>query len=100
MLENEKSFTTKLRDELLANNGKISFNFISTYAANAEKIYLHPTENMRLCILKLETGHEVVGVAQVLSYKNDVEEIGNKVAYDNAVNQLWSIFGAIAKVLL
>ena len=55
---------------------------------------------MRVCIIRLATGHEVIGVAQVLNKNNDVEEIGNAIAEKNAVMQLWSTFGAIAKVLL
>ena len=31
---------------------------------------------------------------------NDVEELGNKVAYDNAVNELWAVCGTIAKLYI
>ena len=79
--------------------GKISFNFIANLAENAEVIYLHPTANMRLCILKLYSGHEVLGMAQVLDSKNDAEELGNKVAYDRAVNELWGVVGTIARAI-
>lgn len=100
--EQDKSkmeFVEELTQNLKENNGKISFEFIKKYADTAEKLYLNPTPSMRLCILKLTTGHEVIGVAQVLDAKNDVEEIGNSVAYDNAIDKLWSTFGSIAKVL-
>ena len=81
------------------NGGKISNEFIDNLAENAEAIYLNPTPNMRICILKIYSGHEVLGYAQVLDKKNDVEEIGNKVAYENAKNELWKVCGAIAKIL-
>jgi len=93
------SFQKMLKDELKSNNGKISPEFIDRMVSLSEVIYLHPTDNTRICILKLPTGHEVIGVAQVLDAKNDIEEIGNKIAYTNAKNQLWSAFGSIAKVL-
>lgn len=85
--------------QLQENNGKISFEFIKNLAENAECIYLRPTQNMRLCILKIYSGHEVLGMAQVLDAKNDVEELGNKVAYERAVNELWAVCGSIAKVV-
>ncbi len=95
----ESDFIGQLKQNLKDNNGKIGFEFLQKYAESAEKIYLNPTPNMRLCILKLKTGHEVIGVSQVLDSKNDVEEMGNEIAYKNAVNQLWVTFGAIAKVI-
>jgi len=85
--------------DLRENNGKISQGFIDNLADNAEKIYLHPTPSMRICVLRIYSGHETVGVAQVLDPKNDNEEIGNKVAYNNAKNELWSVVGSIAKTL-
>ncbi len=97
--QNKMDFISGLIANIKDNDGKIGFEFITKYADRAEHIYLQPTANMRLCVLKLETGHEVIGVAQVLDSKNDVESTGNKIAYNNAVNELWKTFGAIAKVL-
>ena len=85
--------------QLQENGGKISYEFIKNLAENAECIYLRPTQNMRLCILKIYSGHEVLGMAQVLDAKNDMKDIGNKVAYDRAVNELWNVCGAIAKIV-
>lgn len=93
-------FTSAIKAELLANNGKLSYPFIQSVANSAASVYLKPTPNMRLCILTLSTGHEVLGKAQVLDAANDVEELGNKVAYDNAVNELWAVCGTIAKLYL
>ena len=93
-------FTSAIKAELQANNGKLSYLFIKSVADSAAALYLHPTPNMRLCILTLPTGHEVLGKAQVLDSVNDVEELGNKVAYDNAVNELWTVCGTIAKLYL
>lgn len=82
-----------------SNNGKIHPSFIANLAEHAEVFYLHPTDSTRICVLKLYSGHEVVGIAQVLDAKNDDEEIGNSVAYDNATNELWKLCGTIAKIL-
>ena len=91
----------RLREELKINKGKISFDFIQREVAeHTEDVwYFHLTANMRACVIKLKSGHEVLGMAQVLDSKNDVEEIGNKVAFDNAVNKLWEVYGSIAKVI-
>ena len=80
--------------------GKLSPDFINKLADDSVKIYLHPTETMRICILQLTTGHEVYGVAQVLRAENDNESLGKKVAYDNARDKIWSTMGSIAKALL
>ena len=81
------------------NSGKIPYSFILEQVGMAEVLYFKPTDNMRLCIIKLKTGHEVLGMAQVLDARNDVADIGNSVAHENAVNELWKVFGNIAKVI-
>lgn len=88
-----------IRKELKRNDGKLSFKFITDLADSGETTYLQPTPNMRLCVITLPSGHEVLGKAQVLDAKNDDKYIGNKVAYDNAVNELWAVCGSIAKVV-
>ena len=81
---------------LESNGGKIPFDFIQNLAENADIKYLHPTPRTRICVLTIYSGHEVVGISQVLDPKNDVEEIGNKVAFDNATKELWAVCGSIA----
>ena len=85
-------------DELGRNSNKISPTFINNIVAQSTVQYLHPTPNMRLCIITLPTGHEVLGKAQVLDAKNDVETIGNQVALSNATNEIWALVGSIAKL--
>ena len=81
----------------IANNeGRLPPSFIMEQAEAATVTYTRLTPNMRVCVIRLVSGHEVIGVAQVLDANNDVEAIGNSVAYDNAVNELWKVFGAIA----
>lgn len=85
-------------DELEENSNKISSTFIDNIVANSSVQYLHPTPNMRLCIITLPTGHEVLGKAQVLDADNDDESIGNLVALRNATNEIWTLVGSIAKL--
>ncbi len=88
-----------IKANLDSNNGKIHPEFIENLAEHAEAVYLHPTANTRICVLTIYSGHEVVGIAQVLDAKNDDEDIGNSVAYENAKNELWRVCGTIAKIL-
>ena len=85
-------------DELAGNSNKISPAFINNIVAQSSIQYLKPTPNMRLCIITLPTGHEVLGKAQVLDVSNDVEQIGNRVALTNATNEIWALVGSIAKL--
>jgi pimeloyl-CoA synthetase len=91
-----KVLADNIKANLEANNGRISCDFIKNLAENAEVIYLHPTPRTRICVMTIYSGHEVVGYARVLDPKNDVEEIGNRVAFENAKNELWNVCGSIA----
>lgn len=84
--------------ELTENSNKISPKFINNLVAMSSVQYLHPTPNMRLCIITLPTGHEVLGKAQVLDASNDAEQLGNSVALTNAANEIWALVGSIAKL--
>ena len=93
------TFQMILKEAMNNNGGKIPFGFIQSMVAAGEVIHLHPTANTRICVIKLTTGHEVVGYSQVLDAKNDEKAIGQKIALDNAIDELWSVFGSIAKVI-
>lgn len=98
--DNSSRFTKAIFNELVENNNKLSKAFIDSIASTASVNYSRPTPNMRICVLTLPTGHEILGKAQVLDESNDIEELGNQVAYNNAVNELWSLCGTIAKLYI
>lgn len=85
---------------LKANNNKLSPDFIGSLVLEGEVKHFQLTPTMRVCVITLPSGHEVLGKAQVLDPANDVESIGQAVAYDNAVNELWMSIGSIAKAVL
>ena len=85
-------------DELDGNSNKISPTLINNIVAQSNVQYFHLTPNMRVCVITLPTGHEVLGKAQVLDVDNDVETIGNSVALTNATNEIWTLVGSIAKL--
>jgi len=88
-----------VKAELKENNGKISQDFVNNLAEHSDVVYLHPTKRTRICVLTLYSGHELVGYARVLDPANDIEEIGNRVAFENAKDKIWEICGAIALVV-
>ena len=94
------SLIQSLKEELTKTENKISPNFVESVVAISTIKYHHLTPAMRACTITLPTGHEVVGIAQVLDAKNDIEGIGNAVALTRAKNELWPLLGSIAKVLI
>lgn len=94
-------FIDELKNDLKKNSGKISQSFVEKYLNDSDTKVTHTqvTPNTRVCVITLCTGHDLVGYAQVLDAKNDVELIGQEVAYDNAKEEVWKAFGSIAKVL-
>lgn len=96
-----KNFLAELKEELDANGGKVPFTFVEKMLNDTKTKISHTrvTPNTRVCVITLRTGHDLVGYAQVLDAKNDVEAIGREIAYNNARDGIWAALGAIAKVL-
>jgi len=87
-----------IKEAMEDNDNKIPYSLIEKEATSAKKIFIHPTPTTRICILILQSGHEVIGVSRVLDPLNDDEEIGNKVALNHAKTELWNTIGTIAKL--
>ena len=87
-----------IKVELAKSGNRISLDFINRLIEVSEIEYFSLSPNTRVCLLRLPTGHEIIGKAQVLDAKNDVEMIGKSVARTDAKNQLWQLVGTIAKL--
>lgn len=94
------NFVESIHTELATNTNKISPTFIKSLVTQSVVTYNQLTGNMRVCTITLPTGHEVIGIAQVLDSSNDIESIGNQVALTNATNELWKLVGTIAKLFI
>ena len=83
------------------NGGKIPESFVNyyVYSRDTKISHVQVTPNTRVCVVTLETGHDLIGYSQVLDAKNDVELIGQRIAYENAIDNIWSVFGSIVKAL-
>lgn len=48
---------------------------------------------LTICVLTLDNGFTATGEAACVDPANFNEEIGRKIAFDNAFNKLWPLFG-------
>jgi len=88
----------RIEKALKSNNGKIPQELIEIEASKAKKTYFK-TDNTVICVMRLESGHEIVGYAQVLDKNNFDENIGKRVAENKCKDKLWEVLGSIAIVV-
>ena len=91
---------TSVQNELKMNGNKLSYDFIQNLVLEGKVEHFQLTPGMRVCVITLESGHEILGKAQVLDAANDDEKIGKDVALEDAMNGVWQNVGAIAKVVM
>lgn len=61
-------------------------------------VYWHPTGTaLTVCVLTLKNRFQVIGHSAAASPENYDEEIGQKIAYENARNQIWALEGYLLK---
>lgn len=51
------------------------------------------TDTVTICNLKLDNGYSVRGESACVNAENYNQQIGEKVAYDQAFSKLWPLFG-------
>ena len=59
--------------------------------------YFRLTEVLTVCVLTLENGFTVTGESACASPENFNEEIGNKIARQNAKEKIWVLEGYLLK---
>ena len=62
-----------------------------------EYYHIVPNTSLTLCVLTLENGFQVTGKSASASLENFDEEIGRKIARDDARNQIWQLEGYTLK---
>jgi len=55
--------------------------------------HVFPGTTLTVCALSLKNGFQVVGESACASPENFNEEIGRKIAFDNARNKIWALEG-------
>jgi hypothetical protein len=62
-----------------------------------EDYYVFPGTTMTICLLTLTNGYHVTGESAAVSLENFDEEIGRKIARDNARNKIWQLEGYLLR---
>ncbi len=66
----------------------------------AEQYHVFPGTTLTVCALTLQNGFQVTGESAAASPDNFDEEIGRKIARDNARNKIWPLEGYLLKQTL
>lgn len=62
-----------------------------------EYYHIVPNTTMTMCVLTLRNGFQVTGESAAVSKENFDEEIGRKIARDNARDKIWALEGYLLK---
>ena len=65
-----------------------------------ELYYIFPGTTLTVCCLILQNGFTVTGESAAASPENFNEEIGKKIARENARNKIWALEGYLLKQAL
>ena len=71
---------------------KISNDFLNSQIADV-KFHRIDDTTITIAIITLRSGFTVIGESACVDPSNFDAEIGNKIAYDNAFEKLWQLFG-------
>ncbi len=63
----------------------------------SEAYYVFPNTTMTICCLTLRNGYNVIGESAAASPENFDEEIGKRIAKDNARNKIWALEGYLLR---
>lgn len=91
--------TTNLEQEILDKNmtaPRVTPELIESLIVSGE-YHRFPDTTVTICLLTLENGYTVVGESACASPENFDEELGRKIARDNAKNKIWSLEGYLLR---
>ena len=63
----------------------------------AEQYHVFPGTTLTVCCLTLRNGYQVTGESAAASPENFNEELGRKIARDNARNKIWALEGYLLR---
>lgn len=66
----------------------------------SEDYYVFPGTTMTICMLTLQNGFHVIGESAAASPANFDEQIGRKIARENARNKIWALEGYLLRSTL
>ncbi len=62
-----------------------------------EDYHVFPDTTVTVCLLRLKNGYTTIGHSASVSKENFDEEIGRKIARENARNQIWQLEGYLLR---
>ena len=62
-----------------------------------EKAFYKLTAKLTVCVITLQNGFELTGESSCVSAGNYNQEIGEKIAFENARNKIWELEGYLLK---
>ncbi len=92
---NEQDVEKEINDKGLT-APRLTPEFIDSIAIAGE-YHVFPTTQLTVCCLTLKNGFTVTGESACVSPENFNEEIGRKIAYENARNKIWMLEGYLLK---
>ena len=63
----------------------------------SEAYHVFPNTTLTVCALTLKNGYQVVGESACVSKENFDENIGRKIAFDNARAKIWALEGYVLR---
>ena len=83
----------KKMDELLAASpaARVTQEYMESRIASKE--FIRVGKKGTVCSITMDNGYEVYGESACVNPENYNQEIGERIAYDNAFRQLWPLFG-------
>ena len=91
----EKAIEKEIQDKGL-NAPRLTPDMIDRVIAG-EDYHVFPGTTMTVCALKLKNGFVVIGESAAASPENFNEEIGRKIARENARNKIWALEGYLLR---
>ena len=79
------------RDQMLREAERVTKEQITARIKDVK--YTRLTETLTHCNITLDNGFNVTGESACVNPENYNQEIGEKIAHDNAFNKLWPLFG-------
>jgi hypothetical protein len=72
---------------------KVEKDYIDSRIVKSATVWTKFGETVTICQITLDNGYSVRGESACVNAANYRQEIGEKIAYDNAFNKLWPLFG-------
>ena len=94
-MSNESEIESEIQDKGL-NAPRLTPEHID-YCISRDQYYVFPGTCLTVCCLELMNGYTVTGESACASPSNFNEEIGRKIAYQNAREKIWGLEGYLLR---